>query len=58
MRHRTGLHNRGRRRGASTYCRERKRSSADSYGSWSAGRQERPDVIAGTVHTWKLVSRW
>lgn len=53
MRKRTGNHNKYRSGGRSTYSVERKSVSADSYGTWNQGRQERPDTIAGRTLTYR-----
>lgn len=45
-RKRTGLRNRH-RTGRSTYSRAGKHDRRDTYGTWSSGRQDRPEVIAG-----------
>ena len=45
-RKRTGLRNRF-RTGRSTYSAKAKTVTADRYGQWNLGRQERPDVIGG-----------
>lgn len=46
-RKRTGLRNRYRQGGRSTYSVERKARSADMYGKYQNGRQVKNDVVAG-----------
>lgn len=46
-RKRTGLRNRMRPDGRSKYQRAEKGAVRDTYGTWAAGKQTRPDVIAG-----------
>ena len=48
-RKRTGLRNRYRSGGRSTYSTERKARSSDMYGEYQNGRQVKNDVIAGHV---------
>lgn len=57
MRHRTGNRNRYRSRGSGSYSREHKARSADSYGTWTNGRQDRPDTIAGHTVLWRMTAR-
>lgn len=46
-RKRTGLRNKYRSGGLSTYSRNAKRRDADSYGTWVQGRRSKPESIAG-----------
>lgn len=49
----TGLRNRH-RDGRSTYSRKGKGDRRDSYGSYTAGRQDRAEVIAGRTLSFQL----
>lgn len=45
----SGLRNKSRPNGKSTYTRKGKGNKRDTYGSWENGKQVRPDNIAGRI---------
>ena len=53
MRKRTGNRNRY-RSGRGTYSKRGKGPTADRYGSWDRGRQDRPDVVAGRTLAYRV----
>ena len=51
MRKRTGLRNKF-RSGKGTYCKNKKRATADRYGTWVSGKRTGAEVIAGRSMTY------